>query len=163
MRKCVVAHLCRLAQSGNEAKRRHETYGFLFGSVAKRKLVIRKAVFYRGGKNTQAGIAFTNSEVVTLQKRRKELAARTHLRFVGCFHSHMVIDGDIYKGASEADAVSFIEDKKALLETIVFVRRCNAMVKHGYSDIFVEKVYDFQIRGYRKVDGKVRRIKVRYR
>ncbi len=119
----ALAQLCLHAKRGYEAKWKRETYGFLYGRLcADRRLVIRKAVYYRGGSKSRTGVSFCDRpSVLRLLQRRRELAQRFRLRFLGGFHSHVEIAGTIFCGFSATDRDSFRRDTEAALEAVVTV------------------------------------------
>ncbi|MFB0510042.1 MAG: hypothetical protein ACETVX_06055, partial [bacterium] len=104
----VVQEICLRAKLGYDRKMKAETFGFLFGSVDKdKKMIVKKAIYYRGGKKSRTGVVFQHwSQIWHIIRRRKELANRLRLRFLGNFHSHVEIGGEVFRGLSVDDKES---------------------------------------------------------
>ncbi len=119
----AVCELCRLARRGYETRHKKETFGFLFGSLtSEHRLVVRHALYYRGGVKSRSGVVFPDwASIYRVIRRRRELGHRLRMRFLGNFHSHVEIAGWVLRGLSDDDRDSFRRDKLAALETIVFV------------------------------------------
>ena len=119
----AVRELCRLARRGYETKQKRETFGFLYGSLsARRRLVIRRVQYYRGGLKSRSGILFPDwPSIYRSMRRRRELGREFGLRLVGNFHSHVEIGGWVLRGLSAEDRQSFRQDEQAALEAVVFV------------------------------------------
>ena len=119
----AVCELCRLARQGYETCRKKETFGFLFGTLTdESRLVVRRAVYYRGGVKSRSGVVFPDwASIYRVIRRRRELSNRLRLRFLGNFHSHVEIGGWVLRGLSDDDRDSFRRDEQATLETVVFV------------------------------------------
>lgn len=118
-----VREMCRLAQDGYETKHKRETYGHLFGTFTHdRRLVVRRACYYRGGVKTRTGVVFKDwRTIMRTARRRQELAGLMRLRYIGAFHSHVEIAGEVYRGLSVEDRASFRFDRMSLLEAVVSV------------------------------------------
>lgn len=152
LRPRAVHELCRYAKEGNEAKRRHETFGFLFGVVHKKHIVVRKAMFYRGGKKTLMGIDFDQSAFKRMLRSRVVMAQALHLRFLGCFHSHMQLPKyQVSKELSDSDITFFKVDKDAALETLVCVWGGNYFARRSKTTVAIKRVYNYRIKCYRKM------------
>jgi hypothetical protein len=119
----VVRELCRLARRGYESRHKSETFGFLYGTLGKTgRLAIRRAVYYRGGRKSRTGISFDDwSSVLRVLTRRRRLARRLRMRFLGGFHSHVEIAGKVFQGLSDSDRRSLKRDWMAELEAVTFV------------------------------------------
>ncbi|MGB9742139.1 MAG: hypothetical protein ACP5JB_02340 [candidate division WOR-3 bacterium] len=119
----AVRELCCLARKGYEARFKRETFGFLFGTLTRnRQVIIRRACYYRGGEKSRTGITFKDWATISRAlRRRRELSTRFRLRFLGNFHSHVEIAGEVFRGLSPEDRESFLHDRMALIETIVFI------------------------------------------
>lgn len=119
----TAREMCRLACEGFEAKLKRETYGFLYGTFTReRRLVVRRAVYYRGGKKTRSGVVFKDwPTIIRISRRRHELAGSLRLRFLGSFHSHVEIAGEVFRGLSDEDRDSFRFDPMSVIEAIVFI------------------------------------------
>lgn len=160
--EAAVRELCRLAREGYEASFKKETYGFLFGSLDRdHRLTVRRSCFYRGGIKTRTAVTFKDwATLARLAHRRRELAGRMRLRFVGSFHSHVEIAGSVFKGLSGADQESFGADPMATIEVIVFTWKGSAhRMDHSPRDIVAFEPgtgYHYRIRCYAKRDGRVR-------
>ena len=114
----AVREMCRLARKGYDTKLKRETYGHLFGTFTRdRRLVVRRARYYRGGVKTRTGVVFKDWPTT----RRRELAASMRLRYIGAFHSHVEIAGEVFRGLSKVDRESFRSDRMSLLEVVVSV------------------------------------------
>ena len=134
----------------------------MFGTIGKRRTVVRKAVYYGGGRKTLTGIDFRGQRQFTcLKNRRRAIARKLHLRFLSCFHSHMKIRGYVQKTLSQDDINFFLFDKEAPLEFIVCVWSDNNLCKRSKTAVTVRKAYNYRIQGYRKTKNAVRRIAVK--
>lgn len=174
-----MRELCRLARQGYDVRHKRETFGFLYGIIdAERRLTVRHARYYRGGTKTRYRVTLDERE---MQKRRRELAAELHGRFLGSFHSHVEVGGFISRGMSADDRHSFRQDEDALIELLVSVwagRRKSlrptpktiiAWEPGGLRGPTPETAdrpdpsrgYNYRIRVYVRQNGGVRRVRVR--
>lgn len=119
----VAFELCRLARRGYETPHKQETFGFLHGSLTRaRLLVVRQATPYRGGNRTRSGVSFPDwPSVRRVLDRRERLARRHRMRFLGGFHSHVEIGGQVFSGLSESDRRSLRRDYLAALEGVISI------------------------------------------
>jgi hypothetical protein len=119
----AVRELCRLACRGYETRLKRETFGFLYGTLGEdRRIVVRHARYYRGGRKTRTGVVFKDwATIRRIIDRRRELARAMRLRFLGSFHSHVEIAGEVFRGLSDEDRESFAFDRMSVLETVVFI------------------------------------------
>jgi len=114
----AVREMCRLARKGYDTPLKRETYGHLFGTFTRdRRLVVRRACYYRGGVKTRTGVVFKDWPTT----RRRKLAGSMRLRYLGAFHSHVEIAGEVFRGLSDEDRGSFRFDRMSLLEVVVSV------------------------------------------
>ena len=164
----TVRKMWRLAGKGFESRFKRETYGFLFGTVARgRRLILRRACYYRGGLKTRTGVVFRDwPTIMRVAHRRQKLAREMMLRFAGAFHSHVEIAGEVFRGLSDEDRESFRFDPMSLLEVVVSVwvgtnhypERSSRTIacfdpKSGYH--YRIKVYAKLKNGIRQVSAKV--------
>lgn len=160
--EAAVRELCRLARDGYEASFKKETYGFLFGGLDHTgRLTVRRSYFYRGGTKTRTAVTFKDwPTLARLALRRRELARKTRLRFVGSFHSHVEIAGSVFKGLSDSDRESFRADPMSTLEVIVFTWKGTAhRIDHSPRDIVAFEPatgYHYRIRCYAKRAGSIK-------
>ncbi len=158
----AVRELCRLARDGYEASFKKETYGFLFGDLGRTdRLTVRRSCFYRGGTKTRTGVTFKDwPTLARLARRRRELARKMRMRFVGSFHSHVEIAGNVFKGLSDSDRESFRADPMSTLEVIVFTWKGTARrLNHSHRDIVAFEPatgYHYRIRCYAKRGASIR-------
>ena len=74
----AVREMCRLARKGYDTPLKRETYGHLFGTFTRdRRLVVRRACYYRGGVKTRTGVVFKDWPTI----RRRELAGSMRLEY----------------------------------------------------------------------------------
>jgi len=165
--EAAVRELCRLAREGYEASFKKETYGFLFGSLDRDgRLTVRRSCFYRGGIKTRTAVTFKDwPTLARLANRRRELAREMRMRFVGSFHSHVEIAGNVFKGLSDADRDSFRTDPMSTLEVIVFTWKGTARrIDHSPRDIVAFEPatgFHYRIRCYAKRAGTIRQTTLR--
>ncbi len=163
----AVRELCRLARRGYEIKFKRETFGFLFGTLSKRKrIVVRRSFYYRGGEKRRTGVVFKNwSAIRRIIYRRKELARRLRMRFLGNFHSHVEIAGEVFKGLSLEDRESFFFDPMAIIETIVFLWSGPFKPNRSTSGTIVgfepRTGYNYRIRVYAKRRNGIRQVRAK--
>ncbi len=162
----VVHELCRLARRGYETRHKRETFGFLYGTLKKnRQLVIRRAIYYRGGSKTRTGVSFPDwPSVQRVLSRRESLARELGLRFLGGFHSHVEIAGKVFRGLSESDRRSLTRDYLAALEAIVFVWAGNHRPRPSTGTVVAgepETGYSYRIRVYAKREHGIRQVRLR--
>ncbi len=164
----VVQEICQRAKLGYEKKMKAETFGFLFGSIDKDKnMVVKKAIYYRGGKKSRTGVVFQHwSQIWHIIKRRKELAKQLHLRFLGHFHSHVEIGGEVFRGLSKEDKESFLLDRYACIEVVVSVwtseRNQIQPIHRGLAGYDPTSGYQYRIKGYMKRRKRVYQISIKY-
>jgi hypothetical protein len=163
----AVRELCRLAREGYDTPLKKETYGFLFGALTRaRRLVVRRSCYYRGGTKTRSGVVFKNwSTVRRIAGRRIELARAMRMRFLGSFHSHVEIAGEVFRGLSDEDRDSFARDPMASLEVIVFVwEGQNHRLERSPRDIVAYEPatkYNYRVRCYARRESRVRQASLR--
>jgi len=164
----VVQEICLRAKQGYERKMKSETFGFLFGSINKdKKMVVKKAIYYRGGKKSRTGVVFQHwSQIWHIIKRRKEWANRLRLRFLGHFHSHVEIGGEVFRGLSQEDKESFLLDRYACVEIVVSVwsseRNQVHPTRRGLAGYDPNTGYQYRIKAYRKQRKRVHQISIKY-
>lgn len=152
--EAAIRELCRLARYGYEKCYKQETFGFLFGRLRDdRRVVVSRARYYRGGTKTRTGIVFKDWPAIRrVLRRRQEMSRRLRLRFLGSFHSHVEIAGKVFRGLSEHDRSSFVEDVQSALETVVFVwAGSNQVVRSSPKTIVAFEPgtgYHYRIRAY---------------
>ncbi|MGQ9707580.1 MAG: hypothetical protein ACUVUR_01730 [bacterium] len=163
----AVRELCGLARKGYETKFKRETFGFLFGTTTRdEKLIVRRSCYYRGGIKSRTGIVFKDwATVKRASQRRRELSARFRMRFLGNFHSHVEIAGEVFKGLSPEDRASFYYDPMAFIETIVFIwqgpfkpNRSTAGTIVGFEP---STGYNYRIRVYAKRKNGIRQVRAK--
>ncbi len=163
----AVRELCGLARKGYETKFKRETFGFLFGSITKgKRLVVRRSCYYRGGEKSRTGVVFRDWQTIKrVIARRRELNTRFRMRFLGNFHSHVEIAGEVFKGLSVEDRESFANDPMALIETIVFIwsgpfkpNRSSSGTIVGYEP---STGYNYRIRVYAKRKNGIRLVRAK--
>lgn len=163
----AVRELCALARRGYEAKFKKETFGFLFGTLTREsRLLVRRSCYYRGGEKTRTGVVFKNwANIRRIFHRRKELARQFRMRFLGNFHSHVEIAGDVFKGLSHEDRESFFYDPMAIIETIVFVWTGPFKPNRSASGTIVgfepRTGYNYRIRVYAKRKNGIRQVRAK--
>lgn len=164
----VVQEICERAKLGYDRKMKAETFGFLFGSINKdKRMVVKKAIYYRGGIKTRTGVIFKQwSQIWHIIKRRKELANRLHLRFLGNFHSHVEIGGEVFRGLSSEDKESFHLDRNALIEVLVSVwagdRNQIPTAIRGLAGFDQKTGYQYRIKAYKKKRHRIYQIPIKY-
>lgn len=164
----VVQEICLRAKLGYERKLKAETFGFLFGSIDKnKKMVVKRAIYYRGGKKSRWGVVFKHwSQVRRALNRRTELANRYRLRFLGNFHSHIEIGGEVFRGLSEDDKESFLYDRDALIEVVVSIwtseRNQIQPIRRGIAGYDPQTGYQYRIKAYTKKRNRVHQISIKY-
>mgnify|MGYP002064037791 CR=1 FL=1 len=73
----VLRMVCERACHGYEARHKRESFGFVFGTLARTgRLLVRRAVPYRGGTRTRTGVSFDDWDSVLRVLRRREQLAR---------------------------------------------------------------------------------------
>lgn len=164
----VVQEICLRAKLGYERKMKAETFGFLFGSIDKEKrMIVKKAIYYRGGKKSRTGVVFQQwSQIWHVIKRRKELANRLRLRFLGNFHSHVEIGGEVFRGLSDDDKESFRHDRSAIIEVVVSVwagdRNQIPPAIRGLAGYNPKTGYQYRIKAYTKKRHRVYQVPIKY-
>jgi len=164
----VVQEICLRAMQGYERKMKAETFGFLFGTIDKNKrMVVKQAIYYRGGKKSRTSVIFKHwSQIWHIVQRRKELANRLRLHFLGNFHSHVEIGGEVFRGLSEDDKESFRHDRKAIIEVVVSVwssdRNQVPAVSRGLAGYDPHTGYQYRIKAYTKKLKRVYQIPIKY-
>jgi hypothetical protein len=152
----AVRELCRLACRGYEAPGKRETFGFLYGTLTdEQRIIVRRACYYRGGTKTRTGIVFKNwPAILRVVQRRRELARKMRLRFLGNFHSHIEIGGEVFRGLSCEDRESFGFDRMSVLEVVVFLWPGDGRVAERSAQTIVglepATGYNYRIRVYAK-------------
>ncbi len=163
----AVQELCCLARRGYEAKFKKETFGFLFGTLSDdNRIIVRHACYYRGGEKRRTGVIFKNWATISrLIRRRKELARSLRLRFLGNFHSHVEIAGEVFKGLSPEDRESFLYDPMAIIETVVFIWAGPFKPNRSTSGTIVRfeprTNYNYRIRVYAKRRNGIRLVRAK--
>ncbi|NPV13556.1 hypothetical protein HPY86_01305 [candidate division WOR-3 bacterium] len=163
----AVRELCCLARRGYETKFKRETFGFLYGTISQdKRLIVRRSCYYRGGEKTRTGVVFKNwTNIRRVFLRRKELARKFRMRFLGNFHSHVEIAGDVFKGLSQEDRESFFYDPMAIIETIVFIWAGPAKLNRSATGTIVgfepRTGYNYRIRVYAKRRSGIRHVKAK--
>lgn len=163
----VVREMCRLARDGFCKRMKSETLGFLFGRFGSdRKLRIHIARYYRGGEKSRSGVVFKNwHTILRAHRRRLTIARALRLRYLGNFHSHVEIAGEVFRGLSDDDKESFQRDPRAFLEVIVFVWRGRQRHEPTSSGTIVafEPRYrlNYRIRVYAKRKNGIRQVPAR--
>jgi hypothetical protein len=164
----VVQEICLRAKQGYEHKMKAETFGFLFGSIDKdKKMIVKKAIYYRGGKKSRTSVVFKHwSQIWHIIQRRKELTKRLHLHFLGNFHSHVEIGGEVFRGLSEDDKESFRHDRSAIIEVVVSVwssgRNQVPAISRGLAGYDSHTSYQYRIKAYTKKLNRVYQISIKY-
>lgn len=164
----VVQEICQRAKLGYEKKMKAETFGFLFGSIDQNKrMVVKKAIYYRGGKKSRTGVIFEDwSQIWHIIKRRKVLANRLRLRFLGHFHSHVEIGGEVFRGLSKEDKESFLLDRYTCIEVVVSVwssgRNQIQPIRRGLAGYDPNTGYQYRIKAYMKKRKRVYQISIKY-
>ncbi len=158
--------MCRLARQGYETRHKRETFGFLFGNLAGRRIVIRRACFYRGGIHSRTGVVFPDWPTIRrIINRRQQVSRDLRMRFFGNFHSHVEIAGWVFRGLSPDDRNSFRQDVMSTLEAIVFLwPGAGRPSRSSAGDVaaFEPKTgYHYRIRLYAKCRNGIRRIRAR--
>lgn len=163
----AVRELCCLARRGYETKFKRETFGFLYGTISQdKRLIVRRSCYYRGGEKTRTGVVFKNwTNIRRVFLRRKELARKFRMRFLGNFHSHVEIAGDVFKGLSQEDRESFFYDPMAIIETIVFIWAGPAKLNRSTTGTIVgfepRTGYNYRIRVYAKRRNGIRQVRAK--
>ncbi len=163
----AVRELCSFARRGYEAKFKRETFGFLFGTINhEHRLVVRRVCYYRGGEKSRTGITFRDWAMIRrVIRRRRELSFRFHLRFLGNFHSHVEIAGEVFKGLSPEDRESFYYDPMAIIETIVFIWAGPSKPNRSIAGTIVgfepRTGYNYRIRVYAKRRNGIRQVRAK--
>ncbi len=163
----AVRELCCLARRGYETKFKRETFGFLYGTVTtERRLIVRRAFYYRGGEKSRSGVTFKDwSMIRRVIRRRKELSRNLRMRFLGNFHSHVEIAGEVFRGLSPEDRESFHYDQNALIETIVFIWAGEFKHNRSLSGTIVgfepRTGYNYRIRVYAKRKNGIRQVRAK--
>ncbi len=152
----AVRELCRLTRRGYETPLKRETFGFVYGTLTdERRIVVRRVCYYRGGTKTRTGVVFKDWPTIRrIIARRRQLAQSMRLRFLGNFHSHVEIAGEVFRGLSSDDRDSFAFDRMAVLEVVVFIWPGDGRVAGRSSQTIVgfepETGYNYRIRVYAK-------------
>lgn len=163
----VVRALCRLARDGYCKRMKSETLGFLFGRLGSdRRLRVHIARHYRGGRKSRTGVLFKDRQtILRAHRRRLRIARSLHLCYLGNFHSHVEIGGEVFRGLSTEDKESFRDDPWASLEVVVFVWR--GRPRHGPTIsgtiVAFEPRYrlNYRIRSYAKSANGIRQVPAR--
>jgi hypothetical protein len=163
----AVREMCRLACEGYHKRHKSETFGFLLGRLDHDgRLRAHLARYYRGGRKSRTGVVFKDwRTILRVHHRRIALARGLRLRYLGNFHSHVEIAGEVFKGMSADDLESFRLDPFASLEVIIFVWRGSS--KHGRSTSGMVVAYDprhrlnYRIRVYAKRKSGIRVVPAR--
>lgn len=165
--EAAVRELCCLARKGYRTRFKRETFGFLFGRLTHdHKLIVTRAIYYRGGKKTRTGVVFKDWPTIRRgAKRRRELARQLRLRFLGNFHSHVEIAGWVFKGLSRDDRNSFREDIMSAIEVIVFVWPGRSRTMRSVKGTIVghepRTGLNYRIRVYAKRRNGIRQVRAR--
>ena len=117
LRKMVVDYLCYQAEIGYETMYKQERMGFLFGSRRQNRILVTKALFYRGGKKGRTGIIYHPDDFI---KRGRELASTFRKRWIGSYHTHVEESKNISFGFSPEDRRSFLKEP-TLIELVITV------------------------------------------
>lgn len=163
----ALRELCCLTRHGYEAKFKKETFGFLFGTITRdKRLIVRRSCYYRGGEKSRTGVIFKKwANIQRVFRRRKELSRRFRMRFLGNFHSHVEIAGDVFKGLSEEDRESFFYDSMAIIETIVFIWAGPFKLNRSTTGTIVgfepRTGYNYRIRVYAKRCNGIRQVRAK--
>ena len=154
--------MCYYAKAGYETLGKREQLGLLFGRVQGGTALVRHAVLYRARKRARTGVEF---DIPSIVRRREELARRLRLRYLGMFHTHVEIAGEVAVGLSDDDIRSFAEDDGSAIEVLVAVRAVerrplgkSPRVLTGYEE---KTGYAYTVRAYGKSDGGVRLLRIR--
>jgi proteasome lid subunit RPN8/RPN11 len=123
----VFDYICRQVDYGYEAPYKQERFGFLYGKRSKSGLYwIKGCHFYKGGTRKRSYASFVIDDVIN---RGTELAKRKRMQWIGIYHSHVEVDGEIYYGLSEHDK----EPKPFLpVELLIAVWPNGTNGKHGH-------------------------------
>ncbi|MEO0020031.1 MAG: hypothetical protein ABIK47_05265 [candidate division WOR-3 bacterium] len=165
--EAAVRELCGLARKGYETKFKRETFGFLFGTITREKrLIVRRPCYYRGGEKSRTGVVFKDWQTIRRAiARRRKLSVRFRMRFLGNFHSHVEIAGEVFKGLSPEDRESFANDPMALIETIVFIWLGPFKPNRSISGTIVgyepSTNYNYRIRVYAKRKNGIRQVRAK--
>ena len=148
----VIDDTCRWAKLGYETKHKRESLGFLYGSVASpQEVIVTTAKLYKGGKRTRTKSECNSS---AMQRRRAELAEQLSLDFLGMFHSHVEIAGQVGHSISPRDASEFGDDDGTRIEAVVSVwaveRAPVATSRRVLVGYDARSRYAYQIRMYAK-------------
>ena len=163
----VLRMVCERACHGYEARHKRESFGFVFGTLARTgRLLVRRAVPYRGGTRTRTGVSFDNwDSVLRVLRRREQLARELGMRFLGGFHSHVEIAGKVFHGFSASDRRSLRRDPHAALEVVTSVwagGKLPARASDRAVSLFQEETgYSYRVRVYAKRRPGIRQVKVR--
>ena len=99
--KSVIEYICRHVDYGYEAPYKQERFGFLYGKQSRSGIYqVKDCHFYKGGIRKRTSVAFVMEDGFD---RAMELAERKKLEWIGTYHSHVEIDGEIFFGLSEDD------------------------------------------------------------
>ncbi len=156
-----MRELCRLARRGYETPLKRETFGFVYGTLTQeRRIIVRRVCYYRGGTKTRTGVVFKDWPTIRrVIIRRRELARSMRLRFLGNFHSHVEIAGEVFRGLSGDDRDSFVFDRMAVIEVIVFIWPGDGRIAGRSSRTIVgfepATGYNYRIRVYAKRRGSL--------
>ncbi len=163
----VIREICRLARNGFCKKMKSETLGFLFGRFGSdRRLRVHVARYYRGGRKSRTGVLFKDWFTVRRAHRRRLAIARAlGMRYLGNFHSHVEIAGEVFRGLSDDDKESFRRDPYAFLEVVVFVWRGRPRYEPTSTGTVVafepNRCLNYRIRVYAKRRSGIRQVPAR--
>lgn len=163
----VVREICRLACAGFHRPRKSETFGFVFGRLdPKGVLRVHVARYYRGGIKSRTGVLFKDwRTIMRVHRRRMALARELGMRYIGNFHSHVEIAGEVFKGMSLDDKRSFRRDPFPCLEIIAFIWRGAALRGRSTGGTVVafdpRQHINYRIRVYAKRRSGIRMVPAR--
>ncbi len=155
--------MCYHAKAGYEARGKREQIGLLFGRVEHRTVAhVRQAVLYRARQRTRNGI---NIDHASLARRWQALERSSGEQYLGMFHSHVEVAGEVCIGLSDIDVASFRDDLFSLLELLVTVRAAGRRPPGKSPRVltgFEEKTgYVYTVRAYGKTGRGIRLLPVR--
>ena len=154
--------MCYYAKAGYETWGKQEQLGLLFGRVQGGTALVRHAVLYRARKRARTGVEF---DIPSGVRRRKELARRLRLRYLGMFHTHVEIAGEVGIGLSSDDIENFLDDEGSALEVLVAVRAVDRRPPGKSSKVLTgfeeETSYAYTVRAYGKTGRGVRLLRIR--
>lgn len=151
--KSVIEYICRQAKYGYETPYKQERFGFLFGKESRSGIWrVTDCHLYKGGFRKRTGIYIV---VENGFDRAMELSRMKKLAWIGTYHSHVEVKGEIFYGLSEDDRKAKPFPPVELL-AVVWPNDTNGKRGHLRKRIKVrDQDYQYLFTGYVREKGKL--------